>query len=185
MNSAEVKKYWEERGLKYEGAPNDDEYAFLASLVGYHTNPGGMIAEIGSGWGRVYMQLDKSGLLNESRVFRMFDFVKSMRDVCEQKTGSRPTAWNGKYIPARTDLYDFVISASVLLHVPPEDIEQVFAEHVRITRRYLYVATYTGQQKYLAKHCFWHDYEQLFDNHQLKIVDQREYPSRTNWLLEK
>lgn len=176
--------YWKKRGWRYSGQPNTDEYMYMADLVEKYTEHCAMLAEIGSGWGRVYKELHKCGLLTH-RTLVMYDFVKSMRVVCAQETGWRPIKWDGKRIPSPDNHYHFVISASVLLHVPPESIKQVFSEHIRISKRYLYVATYTGRQKRLAEHCFWHDYEALFYKHQLTVIDSRPYLNRTNWLLEK
>jgi SAM-dependent methyltransferase len=102
--------------------------------------------------------------------------------LCELRTGLRVDWWDGITLPYEDDSFDWVISFSVLLHVPPSDIARHVSEMLRVARRYLFVSTYTGSGDGLAAHCFAHDYA-LFDG--LCEVEYRHFSEEDNtqWLI--
>ena len=114
------------------------------------------------------------------------DFVESMRYNCLRNTDRLPDYWDGKILPYSDNSFDFVISFSVLLHVPSCDIENIIAEHIRVCRKHFFIATYAGGLGKLAEHCFEHDYKSLFEKFEIKIVDEKFFQNglRVNWLLE-
>ena len=112
--------------------------------------------EVGSGYGRIYNVLksqwyisgvDDSWPKNDSHKneipipgkydvreiiphsfcnYHMCDFVESMRYNCLRNTDILPDYWNGITLPYPDKRFDFVISFSVFLHVPPADIRSRF-----------------------------------------------------------
>ncbi len=183
-------QYWEDRGQDYTGGESPSEYAYMCWMVDQYTTPGDNLCEVGSGYGRVLTELERywTGRYNcgflYSRALDMFDIVDSMRAQCLTRTLKPVFKWNGLSLPVVDNVYDFVLSTSVLLHVTPDCIERVLAEHVRVCKQYLYVATYSGSGPCSA-HCFVHDYSRLFDLNGLRVIERKEFgPDRICWLLE-
>ena len=186
-------KYWHERGANYI-APGEEserpEVENLLNIIGPNmfTYP---ILEVGSGYGRIYKTLVAvvSDYLEPKNLsfFTMCDFVESMRYKCLRNTDVLPDYWDGNELPYNDNEFDLVISFSVLLHVPPENIEQILKEHARVCNKYLFIATYFGGLDRLAEHCFGHDYKSLFKKLNLKIEDEKFFQAglRVNWLLGK
>lgn len=181
------KKYWQERGKNYSvSADTSKELLSLKYLLKVFGKKNDNILEIGSGYGRIYNYLNESQDF-EIPFYTMCDFVKSMRDECENQTGIRPDPWDGKTLPYYGDIFDWVISFSVMLHVPPSVFYNHFRETVRVSRKYIYIATYYGPNKNLSKHCFRHNYDSLIEEFKLDIVYKRLFMEgkRINWLLRK
>jgi hypothetical protein len=113
-----------------------------------------------------------------------------MRQKCQQRTGVLPDKWDGSHLPYPDRAFDLVLSVDVLLHIPPADIGHVLAEHVRVSRQWLYIITvglvYTPIK---ATYCFWHDYLKLFGENKLRVWDARFFPHkqrmRAHWILQK
>jgi len=181
------KKYWTDRGKDYSvSADTSSELKNLSSLVLEYGQPGDLIMEIGSGYGRIYDYLLMKGYLKDKAYF-MCDISETMIQECKERTKIEPALWDGIKIPHCDNTFDMVISFSVMLHVPPFEIFNHFKESVRVCKKYLYVATYCGPSKGLSKHCFRHDYDLLIEHFGLKIVDAKPFMGglRINWLLEK
>ena len=180
--------YWSNRGKNYQ-APGEileqPEVENLKKIVEHLTDDDSKFLEVGSGYGRIYEAL-KSERLCSNYNYHMCDFVESMRYNCLRATNRMPDSWNGKTLPYMDKQFDLVISFSVFLHVPPCEIERVFAEHVRVCKKHLFIATYFGGLERLAEHCFEHDYYSLFDKYGLGVVEQKFFQKglRVNWLLE-
>lgn len=146
------------------------------------------VLEVGSGWGRVYVALKPLGLAENVPATRVLsqwtlcDFTEHQRQRCLEATGVRPDAWDGVTLPYEDDSFDLVLSFDVMLHVPPADLAQFVAEHVRVTRRWLYVATVRkGDRDEMASHCFIHEY----DFAPMRTVRLAKFNRRAHWLLEK
>ncbi len=180
------KEYWNKRGAKYEApAEKDDELENLKKIVCTVGEQSTKFFEVGSGYGRIWIELSTMHPIPPIN-YTMCDFVNSMRHNCQQITGHLPDRWDGKTLPYADNQFDFVISFSVLLHVPPCDIENIIQEHVRVCRKNIFIATYAGGLEKLAEHCFEHKYKAIFEKLGLKIVDEKFFQDglRVNWLLE-
>lgn len=179
--------YWHKRGADYQASGEvleAVEVENLKKLIVKHSSSAARFLEIGSGYGRIYNELKY--LMFHLDSYTMCDFVESMRYNCLRNTDILPDYWNGITLPYSDNYFDFVISFSVFLHVPPDDIETVFAEHIRVCKKHFFIATYAGGLDNLAPHCFEHDYKKLFQKHGLKIIDEKSFQNglRANWLLE-
>ena len=182
-------QYWHERGMNYvapgemDEAPEVDN---LKNLILEHNLLEVPILEVGSGYGRIYKEINKMLFITKPLNFNMCDFVQSMRYKCLREIDILPDKWDGKELPYDNSAFGLVISFSVLLHVPPDNIEQILKEHVRVTSKYIFIATYAGGLEKLAPHCFEHDYLGMFEKLGLKIVSYKTFQKglRTNWLLE-
>jgi len=183
--SYEPRRYWEIRGQNYrvnkKRYDSDQEIPFLDSLIDKYDLTAKSVLEIGAGYGRLYEHLGEK-LGN----FVMCDFAESMREECEKRTGIKPDYWDGHTLPYPENAFELTILFSVLLHVPASDIDNLIREAVRVTRKYLYIATYTGDSNQTSDHIFRHNYRSLFEKYGLTIKEEKEYFSghRTNWLVE-
>lgn len=135
------------------------------------------VLEVGSGWGRVYVALKSLGLAEN---VTLCDFTEHQRRCCLEATGVKPDAWDGVTLPYGDDSFDLVLSFDVMLHVPPADLARFVAEHVRVTRRWLYVAS-LRQGVSAAAHCFVHEYDFM----PMRQVTLAKFGDRAHWLLEK
>lgn len=153
----------------------DDEVAALASTL--RLLAPAAVLEVGSGWGRVYLALKPLGLAQN---VTLCDFTAHQRRRCLDVTGVKPDAWDGVTLPYQDDSFDLVLSFDVILHVPPLDLARFVAEHVRVTRRWLYVAT-VWKGRDVAAHCFIHKY----DFAPMRTVRLTKFERRAHWLLEK
>ena len=152
----EPEKYWEQRGRNYHHVETTEEMDILECFLAEHAVYG--ILEVGSGDGRVYAYLDPW------IPYTMVDFVDSFREKCKEKTGIMPDKWDAKTLPYPDNSFDLVLSFSVLLHVPFEDIRNHLRELMRVSKQYVFIATCdTGGDYGLDEgHCFRHDYLSLF-----------------------
>jgi len=183
------KEYWEVRGENYQvSIDTSDELFFLMEIIrdGFQKPWNTQFLEIGSGYGRIYQYLSQFWPIDFNN-FTMCDFVESMRRECLKSTGILPDYWNGKTLPYSNNQFDFVISFSLLLHVTPDMINQVFSEHIRVSKKHIFIATYAGGLEKTAAHCFEHDYEGLIKVYGLRIIKAKIWQEkhRINFLLEK
>lgn len=181
-------QYWHERGMNYVAPGEIDESPEVDNLKGLileHNMLDAKILEVGSGYGRIMQELNKMLFITKPLDYSMCDFVESMRYKCLRETDKLPELWDGRELPYNDGQFGLVISFSVLLHVLPEMIEQVLAEHARTTNHLLFIATYDGNLEKLAPHCFKHDYFGMFEKLGLKIVNYKTFQKglRANWLL--
>ena len=181
-------QYWHERGMNYVAPGEIDESPEVDNLKGLileHSLLESKILEVGSGYGRILQELNKMLFITKPLDFSMCDFVESMRYKCLRETGELPDKWDGHELPYDDGAFGLVISFSVLLHVLPDNIEQVLAEHARVTNHYIFIATYDGNLEKLAPHCFNHYYLELFKKLSLEVVNYKTYQKglRANWLL--
>jgi SAM-dependent methyltransferase len=184
------KKYWEARGMDYK--VSDDTSAELENLRKLIFSFGdfeGIVSrntflEIGSGYGRLFQSLSETVYKD---LFWMCDISQSMIDKCFHNTGIMPNLWDGVTLPYDDNFFDWVISFSLLLHVPHNNINQIFKEHIRVCKKYIFIATYSHGLKRLAEHCFQHDYKALINDSNLKIIDEKYFQQgnalRVNYLL--
>jgi SAM-dependent methyltransferase len=183
-------EYWHKRGADYQAEGEVLEAIEVENLekaISQVASINTRFLEIGSGYGRIYNALkDQWYIFHSYSNYSMCDFAESMRYNCLRNTDILPDYWDGKTLPYSDRQFDFAISFSVLLHVQPDMIENVFAEHIRVCNKYLFIATYNTGLGSLASHCFEHDYKKLFREHGLKIVDEKFFQNglRANWLLE-
>ena len=181
-------QYWHERGMNYvapgeiDEAPEVDNLKHLLLEYNLLEVP---ILEAGSGYGRIMQEMNKMLFITKPLDYSMCDFVESMRYKCLRETDMLPEKWDGKELPYNDGQFNLVISFSVLLHVLPEMIEQILAEHARVTNQYIFIATYAGGLDKLAPHCFEHDYFGMFSKLGLKIKNYKTFQKglRANWLL--
>ena len=191
--------YWYDRAMDYRvSIDSGKEIEFLRKIIQEFDLSGTDMLEVGSGHGRIFKALNRARLMDNSNIrlidpdkFKMVDIVDPMRFKCFQNTGMLPDLWDGLVLPYSDGAFDLVISFSVMLHVPPADIEAHFKECCRVTKNHLYIATCRSSEKPLADHCFIHEYSNLIDDNNMAIVDFKIYSysagsmQRINWLLKK
>ena len=115
----------------------------------------------------------------------MCDISDEYRKRCFKETGILPDRCDGRILPYPNESFGLVVSDNVLLHVSPDLIDKVWIEHVRVSRKYLYVATNTKNYINVEGH-FCHDYFHLFEESRLSIKEEMRFgKQRVNWWLEK
>ena len=189
MNNYNPKQYWEERGKNYSVSVEFDTSTELRNLGalkllrGSHSDK---VLEVGPGYGRICEYMKNNGLV-PAGYYDMCDISTSMADECQKRTGIIPLLYENEILPYKDNKFDWLISFSVMLHVPPADIESHFSEYVRVCKKHFYIATYTGTSEGLAKHVFAHNYTDLFSMFNLETVSEKTFMKglRTNWLLKK
>jgi len=146
-----------------------------------HGQPSDKFLEVGPGNGKVYRGMG----FNQDR-FYMAELAPEMARMCQEETGAPVTLWDGETLPWVDNTFDWVISISVMQHVPPENIRQFVNEHARVTGKFLLVATCAAKKNKEA-HNFWHDYLSLFEAAGLRIVEEQKIKGRKSiqWLLQK
>lgn len=187
MNNYDPKNYWEERGKNYSVSVDTSlELRNLGALKLLKGSHGDKVLEVGPGYGRICEYMKNNGLV-PAGYYDMCDISTSMADECHKRTGIMPLLYENAILPYEDNQFDWLISFSVMLHVPLADIKNHLSEYVRVCKKHFYVATYTGPPDGLAKHCFTHNYIELFLMFGLEIVSEKTFMTglRTNWLLKK
>jgi len=131
---------------------------------------------------RIYRHLRQTGY---NGPITLCDFVESFRQRCRETVGILPDWWDGQTLPYDDGSFDFVLSFSVLHHVLPQDLDQVFVEHVRVTSRWLYISVGLPAQSEGPN--ILHAYGPLMAKHNLAVVKRRWFEKRRkkNYLLQK
>ena len=174
------KQYWEERGKDYRASnPTWEEesktlrgyYLFLNDFTPHTT------LEVGSGYGRIYE------LLGHPMLMDMCDISTTMAEKCMEITQRIVYNWDGITLPFKDNSYDLVISYSVLLHVPPDQIRNHISELLRVGKE-VYIATYSGIQS--GEHYFAHDYLELFKQLEAELVSCKTFgENRVHYVVRK
>ena len=141
------------------------------------------VLDVGCAEGRLLQCFRRKGIeLNMT----MCDISDGYRERCVKETGMLPDRWDGRTLPYSDESFDLVVSANVLLHVEPSLVSEVWNEHIRVARRYLYITTTIKRYAANVVGHFCHDYLCLFENSQLTIREEAEFGGqRMNWWLEK
>jgi len=188
--------YWNSRaektGLEWTKPEQYGEIDWLIDRMRKQLFPDSIpdVLEIGSGWGRVLLRFRTRGVHVR---MQLCDISEEYCKKALEHTGILPDWWDGETLPYADNSFDLVIAQSILLHVEPEMITKVWNELVRVTRKYLYVATMKVRRtkKRLAfesqgnHHCFSHDYTGLMKESGLKILHNHSYTDRGVWIITK
>lgn len=87
-------------------------------------------------------------------------------------------------LPFRKCSFDIVLTRTVLMHVPPENIEKAVHEMVRVSKRHVACEEfYSYKEVQLDPHCFNHEYPTLFHREGLKIVRHQFYKSNNSYVF--
>ena len=174
------------------GPQHKEETKYMIQLFKKYLQPGAHVLEVGSGWGRLFLAITGSGVQVE---YKMCDFVEKPRRMCEERTGVLPDLWDGDTLPYWPESFDLVVLFDVLLHVPPKNLKKFWREMLRVSRRFLFLASGKrgawNQQPSPGSPawCFNHEYKKLVTESATQIVEEkiwtRKRGIRINWLLEK
>ena len=183
------KTFWNARSEAWKGTGLEDEFGHLLNgTADILKQEDSKILEIGPGDGHTFLKITDMFGLTQQR-YKMCDISEGMIAKCKEMTGVKPDLWNGKKLRYKDGRFDLVLLLSVLLHVPPADIEDFFAECVRVMSNRMFITTWSNQNEPLQSgpHCFQHDYYDLFEKHNLEIIDEQKTfrCRRRAWLLKK
>ena len=86
--------------------------------------------------------------------------------------------------------FDLVLTSNVLLHIPPEDINNAISEISRVTNRYILLVEFYNKNTKKEETTSWvfhHDYPKLFKENNLKIIKSYNIPffSQKCFVLKK
>jgi len=166
------KKYWDEKIKERSGKSNTkfpqrgdmDEIEnlteWIKELHAQRNRDEFVILDIGPGTGIIYDHICKAmpGIFSPDN-YKMIEISPVAAELCKKNTGNEPFVIDDPTkIPTGDNSVDLVICHSVLMHTPPEQIEKLFPEIVRVSREYIYVGEYMFGTKELADHNWKHDY---------------------------
>jgi ubiquinone/menaquinone biosynthesis C-methylase UbiE len=189
------KEFWSAYAVNHPKAWNKDEqYKELRNLLGWirkYLWPDATILDVGSGWGRFVQFCQAEKLPNP---IQMVDIADTYINQAFETTGQRPDQWNGQTLPYEANSFDLVVAQSVLLHVKPAMLDRVWNELIRVSDKFVYVATsYPAWtiERWAEDHkpgcwCFAHDYYDLIRKSRLTIIEEyHPGENRIAWLLQK
>lgn len=156
-NTYDPLKYWNKRGQSYNAGNVDITIPGKNIYDHIVLNHVGSVLDVGCGWGRMYTLLTSLGFSYE---YTMCDISDSMIQNCKTLTGRQVDKIVDGILPYRVK-FDGIILSYVLQHVPPDSIQKLINEICRVSSRYVYVLDTTAIRE-RARHCFKHNYEQLF-----------------------
>lgn len=189
-------EFWNRYSLKNEkswnGAEHYAEIDNAISLIAKYLKPDASVLDVGCAWGRFFLRCRDKGLrLN----IEMCDISQEFIGQCIRATGQTPSWWDGRTLSYEDSSFDLVYSQSVLLHVRPYMLGRVWREQVRVSRKYIFIATSIPELTFEREQedkkegvfCFAHDYRKLIERTNLRIVDEKLFSDglRVNWLLSK
>lgn len=180
-------QYWNDKAIPFTPTHGEPEspVSLSSSLLEMIDRYGHAVdfLDIGSGRGRLCKLITDH--IPSARYF-MCDISVNMAQLAHENTGHHPTLYQS-HLPYANNSFDWVLSFSVLLHVKPINILNMLKELARVSKRHVFISTYTGTDKSLAPHCFSHDYYELFHLANLWIKEERIFKDRqqTQWVLSK
>lgn len=182
MKEYDPKDYWNHRAEKWSTLliyryPDEE----LRIMMRYNEIAPSKVLEVGPGMGRGFITLLKAGMERDD--YTAIDISIGMSDKMFKFTGVRPGIWDGKTLPFDDEVFDFLLSYDVLLHVKPENIENHISELVRVSRDALYIVTYAGGRS--SHHSFVHDYKGIFDRMGLSCETWKFADDRVHYIIRK
>lgn len=187
LTEYEPVEYWDRRGrersigLEVPDRPGEE----MLRVIRANQTPSDGFLEVGAGQGRIFLFLERNGAVEREK-YVMCDIAWSNVVRCSEATGRECDIWDGVTLPYFSNWFEWVLSYSVLLHVPPAAIRRHIEELARVANRWVFVSTYDGPDREFAPHCFKHDYSPLFAAAGLREVSRswHEEEQQMQWLLE-
>jgi len=171
------KKFWEDRAENYVKEPVLDGGLEAGSKLVDFVNEFGIksLFEVGVGWGQnLKAVLDRCPGIEK---LAGCDISHTMLSKAKEYLGNGASRVELFEADARKGLrfpnnsFDCVLSAGVLMHVPPESIEFVASELKRVARKWVFLSEENRRYKYGLRHSnnfvFYHDYNCLFNDFRL------------------
>lgn len=133
------------------------------------------ILEVGCGFGRNIKYLIDNGI--DPQIITGVDISKGMikkaKDFINNDKVVLKTA-NCLDLPFTNKSFDLVLVYTVLMHIPPNEINDAISEIKRVSNRTIIVIEQNyepiGNAVNAKKYTFIHDYKKLFNEHSLKIL---------------
>jgi len=134
----DLQNYWNQPGGGEKWGESKLSYKMLLDFAEWlrmiYSNEFTLL-DIGSGTGRLFNTLSREGI---SADVQMIDFAELGRKKCFDNTGHLPETWDGKILPYGDEVFDIVVMMDLLLHVHPDQLEQLWSEAVRVSKGLLY-----------------------------------------------
>ena len=148
------------------------------------------VLEVGCGPGRLI------DLYENIENIYCVDFSKTMLTRAEEKAKklgfnkinfANMSCQNLKFT---NNYFNLVLTSNVLLHIPPEDINNAISEITRVTNRYILLVEFYNKnikKEETTSWVFHHDYPKLFKENNLKIIKSYNIPffSQKCFVLKK
>ena len=166
-------KYWLERGKKFYDEKLYDKNKYREQekkLLNYLSSLDfSSVLEFGCGFGRITELLLKNFEINEYLALDISpDLIKHAKNL-EKKFGNiRFDVCDIRHLELEKK-YDLVIGSEVLMHVPPNDIENVIENLIEHTKKHLVNIDWYQDSKpiFHAGHNFVHRYEEIYRKNKL------------------
>ena len=147
------------------------------------------VLEVGCGFGRNLKFLIDQGIKPET--FTGIDFSQNLLQLAKANLPPQVKLYPGKAqnLPFPDNYFNLTFTHGVLMHLPPNQVNQAFSELVRVSKKYLALVeeTVTGTDPVRINNFTWaHDYQALISQHQLEIVEHtQDTTHRLVWYLLK
>jgi pseudaminic acid biosynthesis-associated methylase len=95
-----------------------------------------------------------------------------------EASGLRVVNANAASLPFKDESFGLVFTSGVLIHIPPDDLETVMGEIVRVSKRYVWLLEYFNPTLIAAEYrrrmgLMWKgDYTAMFQGMGLKVLDE-------------
>lgn len=176
-------EYWNKRAVGYQAEYHGKDVLHLIQTL-KNTAPK-KVLEVGPGTGDIAKVIFDAELVHPLD-YKMIDITTNFRPECIINTGISPLLYKDN-IPFPENWFDFLISFSVLLHVPEHDLLQTLREYRRVCNKHIFIATYSPLEapKELAPYNFAHDYEEAFKTAELAIDGEFRDGDRVCYLVRR
>ena len=175
----DVVDYWNNRDNPNSKDPNERNTQMHIDYVRFNIDKHDRILDFGPGVGRIlpaYKRTNKITGYDISSKYR-----ERLLGTAEKERIDLELIVENKKITKFTfpnDAFDVVVSVSVLLHQPPEQISNIMCELARIAKKVVIISWYDstkpydliGEKRDETKFSFNHNYKEICEENELKIT---------------
>ena len=178
-----LKRYWEIRGRNYKSNEGFMGNVLVKRIIN-DLAPKSLL-DVGCGGGRLF------SLYTKIPKVTAIDFSSSMlnnaKKLIQKKKYANITCvlLDASEISKLGQKFDLVVTRTVLLHIPPNKINQVVNQMKRVCKKNILILEYYSlKNKSLRSfHCFNHQYDALFKD--LKLLVKEKVGKKTLFLFQR
>jgi 2-polyprenyl-3-methyl-5-hydroxy-6-metoxy-1,4-benzoquinol methylase len=169
----ETEKYWRKRGKKYiQESENDGHRIQEKELVDYLKEiKFNSVLEAGCGFGRITKLMSENFDIKYYSAFDLsLDQINNAKTLCDEKINFEISTINEF---SNSMKYDVVLCVDVLLHIEPENIQEIIKKLISHSKKYFihidpHILNNYDSKINLKSHYFKHDYQKIYSSLGLK-----------------
>lgn len=163
----EPEKYWKKRGRKYIKEPENEGHRIQEKyLIDYLKKMKfDSVLEAGCGFGRITKLMSNNFNIKQHTAFDLSsDQINNAKTLCGQKVHFQVSTIN-RY--SDSIKYDVVLCVDVLLHVKPNNIQEIIEKLMSHSKKYFihidpHMLNDSNSKINSKTHTFRHDYEKIY-----------------------